>query len=80
MNKKEKKEEVKEKKKPGRKGNHLKPMAPVIIPEEVMEKQTKEVQELLKKLNGLKERSSSERAKIRRALRKAGFKLSDFRK
>jgi len=63
-----------------KKEKHLKPVGLVVISESVMEKQTNEVQELLKKLNALKERTSSEGAKIRKALRKMGFKLSDFRK
>jgi hypothetical protein len=75
-----KKEEKKEVKKPKNKEKPLKPVGLIVIPESVMEKQTKEVQDLLKQLNALKERSSLEGAKIRKALRKAGFKLSDFRK
>jgi hypothetical protein len=67
-------------KKPKNKEKHLKAVGLVVIPESVMEKQTKEVQDLLKQLNALKERTSPDGAKIRRALRKAGFKLSDFRK
>lgn len=63
----------------GGKGAGLKPMEPVVIPDSVVKKQPKEVQELIRKLNGLKDRSSKEGANIRKALRKAGFKLSDYR-
>jgi len=66
-------------KKAGKKGEHLKPMEPVVISESIIKKQSKEVQELLKKLNTLKDRSSKEGATIRKSLRKAGFKLSDYR-
>jgi len=66
-------------KKAGKKGEHLKPMEPVVIPESIIKKQTKEVQKLLKDLNALKDRSSKEGATIRKSLRKAGFKLSDYR-
>jgi uncharacterized pyridoxal phosphate-containing UPF0001 family protein len=76
----EKKEEKKEVKKPKNKEKHLKAVGLIVIPESVMEKQTKEVQDLLKQLNALKERTSLEGTKIRKALRKAGFKISDFRK
>ena len=65
--------------KKAKKGEHLKPMEPVVISESIIKKQTKEVQELLKKLNVLKDRSSKEGATIRKSLRKAGFKLSDYR-
>jgi len=68
-----KKEEVKK-----AKGEGLKPMAPVVIPGSVMKQQSKEVQAMLKELGGL-DRSSKDAAKIRKALRKAGFKLSDYR-
>jgi hypothetical protein len=64
----------------GKRGEHLKPMEPVIIPESVVKKQSKEVQVLLKELTGLKDRSSSDGVRIRKGLRKAGFKLSDYRK
>lgn len=77
---KEKVEEKKVVKKPKNKEKPLKAVGLVVIPESVMEKQTKEVQDLLKQLNALKERTSPDGAKIRKALRKAGFKLSDFRK
>ncbi len=63
-----------------KRGEHLKPMEPVVIPESVIKKQSKEVQALLKELAGLKERSSSDGTRIRKGLRKAGFKLSDYRK
>ena len=62
-----------------KKGSHLKPMAPVVISESIIKKQSKGVQELLKKLNTLKDRSTKEGATIRKSLRKAGFKLSDYR-
>lgn len=66
-------------KKAGKKGEHLKPMAPVVIPESIIKKQSKEVRDLIGKLNALKDRSSKEGATIRKSLRKAGFKLSDYR-
>jgi len=68
----------KEEKKATKKGEHLKPMTPVIIPPEIVKKQSKEVQALLKQISSM-ERSSSEAAKIRKSLRKLGFKLSEFR-
>ena len=71
--------EKKETKKTGKKGSHLKPMEPVVIPESVVKKQSKEVQALLKELAGLKDRSSSDGVRIRKGLRKEGFKLSDYR-
>lgn len=74
------KKEVKKAGAAGKKGSHLKPMEPVIIPESVVKKQSKEVQGLLKELAGLKDRSSSDGTRIRKGLRKAGFKLSDYRK
>jgi hypothetical protein len=60
------------------KGEGLKPMTPVVIPGSVMKQQSKEVQKMLKELSEL-DRSSKDAAKIRKALRKAGFKLSDYR-
>lgn len=63
----------------GKRGEHLKPMEPVVIPDSVVKKQSKEVQALLKELTGLKDRSSSDGVRIRKGLRKAGFKLSDYR-
>ncbi len=76
-----KKAEKKEEKtgKAVKRGEHLIPMKPVIIPEAVIKKQSKEVQVLLRELTGLKERSSSDGTRIRKGLRKAGFKLSDYR-
>jgi hypothetical protein len=74
------KTEEKEVKKSRNKEKPLRAVGLVVIPEAVMEEQSKEVQELLKQLNVLKDRSSSEGAKIRKALRKAGFKLSNFRR
>jgi len=65
--------------KKAKRGEHLRPMEPVIVPEAVIKKQPKEVQKLLKELNDLKDRSSAEGSKIRKSLRKLGFKLSDFR-
>lgn len=65
-------------KKTAEKGKGLKPMEPVKIPESVIKKQKKEVQELLRKLEKT-ERSSSEARTIRKELRKLGFRLSDFR-
>lgn len=65
--------------KKAKKGEHLKPMEPVVISESIIKKQSKVVQDLLKKLNILKDRSSKEGATIRKSLRKAGFKLSDYR-
>jgi len=61
-------------------GKYLKPMEPVIISKEVIKEQSKEVQNLLNKLNALKDRSSKDGASIRKQLRKLGFKLSQFRK
>ena len=75
----EKGETIMSKKAETKKGSHLKPMAPVVIAESIIKKQSKEVQELLKKLNTLKDRSTKEGATIRKSLRKAGFKLSDYR-
>ena len=69
----------KETKKATKKGSHLRPMEPVVIPEAVVKKQSKEVQALLKELAGLKDRSSSDGVRIRKGLRKAGFKLSEYR-
>lgn len=60
------------------KGEHLKPMQPVIVPASVVKAQSKEVQSLLKSLASM-ERSSKDAAKIRKSLRKLGFKLSEFR-
>ena len=74
-----KKEEKKRKAGAEKKGQHLIPMKPVVIPEAVIKKQNKEVQALLRELTGLKDRSSSDGTRIRKGLRKAGFKLSDYR-
>lgn len=75
------KEEItmsKEKKK-SKKGEHLKPMAPVVIPESIIKKQSGEVKALLEELMSLKDRSSPKGSQIRRALRAKGFKLSNYK-
>lgn len=74
-----KEEIMKKKEKTNKKrGEHLKPMTPVIVPKSLVAKQPKEVQELLSKLSKT-DRSSEEARKIRKKLRKLGFRLSDFR-
>lgn len=60
------------------KSSGLKPMEPVKVPKAVFKGQSKEVKDLLTKLESI-ERSSAEARKVRKELRKLGFRLSDFR-